>query len=67
MSNGPNGSAAATERGLLIRRALDLLGAPKLGVRMGLEEIRAEETYAMLILDDERNRFERERLNPDGR
>jgi hypothetical protein len=34
---------------------------------MGLEEIRAEETYAMLILDDERNRFERERLNPDGR
>ena len=66
MSNGPNHSAAATERGLLIRRALDLLRDPKLGVQMGLEGIRAEETYAMLILDDERNRFERERLNPDG-
>jgi hypothetical protein len=41
-------SAQCAEKGLLIRRALDLMGALKLGVQIGLDEIRADEFCAML-------------------
>jgi len=46
---------------LLIRRALDLRAALKLGVPIGLDEIRADEFYAMLILEDERDQLDRQR------
>jgi len=49
--------------GLLIRRALDLRTALKLGVQISLEEIRADEFYTMLILEEERERLDREQLN----
>jgi len=56
-------AAQSSEVGLLIRRALDLRSALKLGVRISLEEIRADEFYAMLILEEERERLDREQLN----
>ena len=55
-------AAQASEKGLLIRRALDLMAALKLGVRISLEEIRADEFQAMLIVAEERNLLEREKL-----
>ena len=33
----------------------------------GLDDIRADEFYAMLILEDEREKLDREQLNPNGR
>src|ERR1039457_5802430 len=51
------------EKGLLIRRALDLMGALKLGVHIGLDEIRADEFCAMLIIAEERDQFDRARLS----
>ena len=59
-------AAQASEKGLLIRRALDLMAALKLGVRISLEEIRADEFQAMLIVAEERDLLEREKL-PGGR
>jgi hypothetical protein len=47
--------------GLLLRRALDLRAALKLGVRIGLEEIRADEFHALVVLEEERDRHDRER------
>ena len=55
-------AAQCAEKGLLVRRALDLMGALKLGVQIGLDEIRADEFSAMLILEDERDRLDREKL-----
>ncbi len=60
-------SAQASEAGLLIRRALQLRVALKLGVHVGLDEIRADEFYALLIIDDEREQLDRERLRSDGK
>ena len=54
-------AAQCAEKGLLIRRALDLMGAMKLGVHVGLDEIRADEFCAMLIIAEERDLLERER------
>ena len=58
-------AAQASEKGLLIRRALDLMAALKLGVRISLEEIKADEFQAMLVVAEERDRLEREKL-PQG-
>jgi hypothetical protein len=55
-------AAQHTEAGLLIRRALDLRTALKLGVRISLDEIRADEFMAMQILEEERDRHDRESL-----
>ena len=57
-------AAQNSEKGLLLRRALDLRAALKLGVRIGLDEIRADEFQAMLILEDESSRLDSEKLNP---
>jgi hypothetical protein len=57
-------AAQASEHGQLIRRALDLQAALKLGVHAGLEEIRADEFYAMLVLEQERERRDREQTEP---
>jgi hypothetical protein len=42
----------------LLRRALDLRAALKLGVRIGLDEIRAEEFRALVVLEEERERVD---------
>jgi hypothetical protein len=44
-----------------IRRALDLMGALKLGVHLGLDEIRADEFVAMLIAALGHDLLEREK------
>lgn len=44
------------------RRALDLMGELKLGVQIGLDEIRADEFCAILIIAEERDLLERERI-----
>jgi hypothetical protein len=46
----------------LLRRALDLRAALKLGVQIGLDEIRADEFRAMLTVEEERERLDRERF-----
>lgn len=47
----------------MLRRALDLRAALKLGIRVGLDEIRAEEFLALVALEEEQERCNRERLN----
>jgi len=60
-------TAQSSEAGLLLRRALDLGAALKLGVRIGLDEIRADEYRALILLEDERDALDREQLNQHGR
>ena len=55
-------AAQASERGLVIRRGLDLMAALNLGVRIGMDEIRADELAIMLIIAEERDLREREKL-----
>ncbi|MCZ2147964.1 MAG: hypothetical protein LC126_09305 [Bryobacterales bacterium] len=52
--------AQNSETGILIRRALDMRAALKLGIRISLDEIRADEFMAMQILEEERDRHDRE-------
>jgi hypothetical protein len=56
-------AAQSSEAGLLLRRALDLWAALKLGFRISLDEIRADEFRALMVLEEEQERFDRERLN----
>ena len=44
-----------------MRQALDLKVALKLGVHIALDDIRADELYAMLIIEEERDRFDEEK------
>ena len=60
-------AAQTSEVGLLIRRALDLRAALNLGIHIGLYDVRADEFYAMVILDDERDQLDRERTNTHGK
>ena len=60
-------AAQGSQAGLLIRRALDLRAALNLGIHIGLDDVRADEFYAMLILDEERDQLERERRSTHGR
>ena len=55
-------AAQTTEKGLVLRRALDLMSALKLAVHIGLDEIRGDEFCAMLIIAEERDLLEREKL-----
>ena len=55
-------AAQSSERGLVIRCALDIMCALKLGVRISLDEIAADEFQAMMIIVEERDRLEREKL-----
>ena len=54
--------AQASERGLVIRWALDLMSALNLGVRITMDEIRGDELAVMLIIAEERDSREREKL-----
>jgi hypothetical protein len=56
-------AAQSSEVGLLLRRALDLRAALKLGVRIDLDEIRADEMRALIMLEEEQERLDREKLN----
>ena len=55
-------AAQCAEKWLLIRCALDLMCALKLAVHIGLDEIRGDEFCAMLIITEERDHFDREKL-----
>jgi hypothetical protein len=44
----------------LLRRAIDLHAALKLGLQIDLSEIQADEFLAMLNLEEERDRFARQ-------
>jgi hypothetical protein len=55
-------AAQSSELGLLLRRAIDMRAALKLGIRISLEEIRADEFYALVVLEEERDRLDREKL-----
>ena len=59
-------AAQCAEKGLLIRRALDLMGALKLSLALSIDDIRADEFYTMLIIAEERDLLERERLPSSG-
>ncbi len=47
----------------MIRRALDLHAAMKLGVGVSLDEIAADEFYTMMLIEEERDRLEREQTH----
>lgn len=55
-------AAQSSEPGQLLRRALDLRAALKLGVTLSLDEIAADEFQAMLIVEEEQARFDEERI-----
>jgi hypothetical protein len=57
--------AQASEPGQLLRRALDLRAALKLGVKLSLDEIAADEFQAMLIIEEEQTKWEDERAKSD--
>ena len=61
LGHTPGRAAQHTEAGILIRRALDIRTALKLGVRITLKEILADEFRALVILEEEQDRRERER------
>jgi hypothetical protein len=52
--------------GSLLRRALDLRAALKLGVNITLEEIAADELYALLVIEDEGDKREEEKSKNGG-
>jgi hypothetical protein len=54
-------SMQSSAQGQLIRRALDLKAAIKLGVNVTLDEIAADELYAMLVIEEEADKFEEEK------
>jgi len=54
-------AAANSEPGLLLQRALELEYALKAGVTVSLDEIAADEFWAIRVINKERERRERER------
>jgi hypothetical protein len=55
-------AAQSSEPGQLIHRALDLRTAMKLGVTVRLDEIAADEFYTMMLIEEERDLLECEKL-----
>ena len=55
-------AAQHSEAGQLLRRALDLRAAIKLGISVGLGEIAADEFYAMLAIEEAQDQYEKERV-----
>jgi hypothetical protein len=60
-------AAQSSEPGQLLRRALDLRAALKLGVKLSLDEIAADEFHGMLIVGEEQDHLDRETLSGSGR
>lgn len=44
-----------------MRRALDLRAALNLGIHVGLDDVAADEFYALMLLEEERQKYEDER------
>jgi len=55
--------AQSSEAGLLLRQAIDLKSALKLGIRISLDEIRADEFCAMLTIAEEQTLLDQEKLS----
>jgi hypothetical protein len=49
--------------GQLIRRAIDLRAAIKLGVTVRLDEVAADELYTMMLIEEERDLLDRETVS----
>lgn len=62
----PPGRRAGLREREMIRRALDLMAALKLGMRISLDDSGADEFQAMLIIAEERDLLEREKLPGSG-
>lgn len=54
-------AAQSSDKGIVLRRALNLMGALKLGVNLTLDDICADEFQAMVLITEERDILERER------
>ena len=59
-------AAQHSEAGQLLRRAIDLRTALRLGVSLSLDDIAANEFFAMVIIEEEQDRLEREQFQPHG-
>jgi len=55
-------AAQLTDTGQLLRRALDLRSALAMGILIGLDEINADEYFAMQVVEQERGGYDRERM-----
>ena len=55
--------AQLTDTGQLLRRTVDLRSALAMGIRIGLDEIDADEFFAMQVVEQERDAYDRERIN----
>ena len=55
-------AAQHSEAGQLLRRALDLRAAIKMGIALGLDEIPADEFFAMLAIEEAQDQYEKERF-----
>ena len=55
-------AAQHSEAGQLLRRALDLRAALRLGVSLSLEDINADEFFAMLAVEEAHDQYEKERV-----
>ena len=58
-------AAQLTDTGQLLRRALDLRSALSMGVGIGLDEIDADEFFAMQVIEQERDAYDRERTRQE--
>lgn len=55
-------AAQHSEAGHLLRRALDLRAAIRMGIVLGLDEVAADEFYAMLAIEEAQDQHEKERV-----
>ena len=55
-------AAQHSEAGQLLRRALDLRAAIKMGIALGMDEVAADEFYAMLAIEEAQDQYEKERV-----
>lgn len=56
-----------SSNGQLLQRSLRKLSAIKLGATLTLEDINADEMHAMTLIEHERDKFEEERREADGK
>jgi hypothetical protein len=56
-------AAQTSEKGLVIRRTLDMMSAIALGVWIPMDDIPADELSAMLIIVDERRKNDQDRTS----
>ena len=56
-------AAQHSEAGQLLRRALDLRAALRIGVSLSLDDIAADEFFAMLAIEEAQAQYEKERAD----